>query len=632
MTFPQQPQQPQYPQYPQGPAPQYPQSQFPQQPLQYSQQFPQPNRNPFFEWLQRAKRDFSRIGASLCLMVIIWYAGVFLLKGVVRAVAGGVGAGGDMPNWMTFLISDVPLYLIAMPVAVVLMGKSTVIETRKFNMKPGMFFKLLLMCLPMMWVGSMVGSMLSLALSDGEATNRVADLAMQTNIWNVVFLVILGPIFEEWMFRKQLIDHTRKYGEKTAILLSGLAFGLFHMNLFQFFYAFLLGVMFGYIYMRTSKLRYSTAMHMIINFNGGVLAPWILTRVDLDQLDKVSQAAENGNVAAMEQWASQNATGLAIMLVYFLLYGAVILAGFVLLIRNFRKAEFYIAPEELPRGVRRQNRVRQRRHDHVHRAHGAADGDQSVPIAAVARIMKAGRGTFPVGLSVACIACVACVALRTPLPLFAAADRAMLKIIGMRDRLRHRIRHRGQQQIAFRKRVNRAVNAIRGEPVELHHRLVLRVGKPHGRLLHGADDVGLHTLHIHARLRGERHRHQALVRRIELFQRGGVQNGIRNDHLVAVALAHDGLTPIDVLDGAGDACHLDVVARLNDAAKHKPEASDHIGDRIFQTQRHRKTSDAECGEQGGRVDSKHRLQQRADGECPYHHTQDVDEDGGVRHL
>ena len=124
------------------------------------------------------------------------------------------------------------------------------------------------------------------------------------------------------------------------------------MNLFEYLYAFLLGDMFGYIYMRTSKLRYSTAMHMIINFNGGVLAPWILTRVDLDQLDKVSQAAENGNVAAMEQWASQNATGLAIMLVYFLLYGAVILAGFVLLIRNFRKAEFYIAPEELPRGVR----------------------------------------------------------------------------------------------------------------------------------------------------------------------------------------------------------------------------------------------------------------------------------------
>lgn len=354
MTFPQQPQYPQQPQgQPQGPAPQYqtngPQSQYP---MQSMPQYPQPpiaNRNPFFEWLKQARRDFSRIGASLCLMVVIWYALATVLEGALYAAVGGKG---EAPNWVTYVGSGVPLYLIAMPIAVMLMGKSTVIETRKFDMKPGLFFKLLLMCLPMMWAGSVFGSMLSMALSNGEATDRVADLAMQTNIWNVVFLVIVGPVFEEWLFRKQLIDHTRKYGEKTAILLSGLAFGLFHMNLFQFFYAFLLGLMFGYVYTRTSKLRYSTAMHMIINFNGGVLAPWVLTRVDLDQLEKVSEAAENGNAAAMEQWASQNVEGLAIMLVYFVLYGAVILAGFVLLIRNFKKFEFYTAPEELPRGTR----------------------------------------------------------------------------------------------------------------------------------------------------------------------------------------------------------------------------------------------------------------------------------------
>ena len=354
MTFPQQPQYPQQPQgQPQGQAPQYqpngPQSQYPMQPMP---QYPQPpiaNRNPFFEWLKQTRRDFSRIGASLCLMVVIWYALATVLEGALYAAVGGKG---EAPIWVTYVGSGVPLYLSAMPIAVMLMGKSTVIETRKFDMKPGLFFKLLLMCLPMMWAGSVFGSMLSMVLSNGEATDRVADLAMQTNIWNVVFLVIVGPIFEEWLFRKQLIDHTRKYGEKTAILLSGLAFGLFHMNLFQFFYAFLLGLMFGYVYTRTSKLRYSTAMHMIINFNGGVLAPWVLTRVDLDQLEKVSEAAENGNAAAMEQWASQNVEGLAIMLVYFVLYGAVILAGFVLLIRNFKKFEFYTAPEELPRGTR----------------------------------------------------------------------------------------------------------------------------------------------------------------------------------------------------------------------------------------------------------------------------------------
>ena len=145
-------------------------------------------------------------------------------------------------------------------------------------------------------------------------------------------------------------------------------------------------------------------------------------------------------------------------------------------------------------------------------------------------------------------------------------------------------------------------------------------------MFHGADDVGLHTLHIHARLRGERHRHQALVRRVKLLQRGGVQNGIRNDHFVAVAFADDGLTPVDVFDGAGDAGHLDVIARLDDAAKHKPEAADHIGDRILQTQRNRKTADAKSGEYRGRIDAEHWLQQRADGEHPHHHAQDVDDE------
>ena len=40
---------------------------------------------------------------------------------------------------------------------------------------------------------------------------------MQFDVWNVVFLVILGPLFEEWIFRKELISRTRKYGEKPRL-------------------------------------------------------------------------------------------------------------------------------------------------------------------------------------------------------------------------------------------------------------------------------------------------------------------------------------------------------------------------------------------------------------------------------
>ena len=60
--------------------------------MQSMPQYPQPpiaNRNPFFEWLKQARRDFSRIGASLCLMVVIWYALATVLEGALYAAVGG---------------------------------------------------------------------------------------------------------------------------------------------------------------------------------------------------------------------------------------------------------------------------------------------------------------------------------------------------------------------------------------------------------------------------------------------------------------------------------------------------------------------------------------------------------------
>ena len=343
MTF------PQYPQYPQRPQQPHPQ-QNPQQPSQYQQQpqYPQPQANPYELWLRRVKSVFSRIGGSMCLMVVIWYALATVLSSVLYQVLHTT----NLPNWAAYVASDVPLYLVAMPLAVLIMGKSSVIATRKFDMKPSQFFKLLVMCFPLMYAGSLIGNMLSSLLSGGNASNSVSDLAMQFDVWNVVFLVILGPLFEEWIFRKELISRTRKYGEKTAIVFSSLFFGLVHMNLFQFFYAFALGLVFGYVYVRTSKLRYSVVMHMFVNFMGGVVAPWVVKNIDIDSLMNVLTSAENGDGTAMMQWIDQNATGMVIFGIYMLLYYGLIIAGVVLLIRERKNFEFYTAPEELPRDVR----------------------------------------------------------------------------------------------------------------------------------------------------------------------------------------------------------------------------------------------------------------------------------------
>lgn len=68
---------------------------------------------------------------------------------------------------------------------------------------------------------------------------------------NLALISIIGPIFEEILFRKILIDKTIKYGARISIIISALLFGLFHGNVNQFFYAFLMG---GFSHMFILKL------------------------------------------------------------------------------------------------------------------------------------------------------------------------------------------------------------------------------------------------------------------------------------------------------------------------------------------------------------------------------------------
>lgn len=165
---------------------------------------------------------------------------------------------------------------------------------------------------------------------------------------NALFVGLLAPICEEWLFRKQIISRLRRYGEKTAIVFSALAFALFHMNLFQFFYAFGLGLIFGYVYTRTSRLRYSVLMHMLINLNGSVLAPLMLKQIDPRILSGTISEAE---IMSMVQGGS-GMRGLSIMMLYGMVMLGLLIAGIVLLIVKRRNWEFYLAPEELPTGLK----------------------------------------------------------------------------------------------------------------------------------------------------------------------------------------------------------------------------------------------------------------------------------------
>jgi len=188
-------------------------------------------------------------------------------------------------------------------------------------------------------------------LSGGTAENTLVDYAMDSNPVKILVMVILAPLIEEYIFRKQIIDRTRRYGEKLAVFLSALMFGLFHLNLFQFFYAFGVGWLFGYIYLRTGRLRYPVLLHGIVNFMGSVVAPFMLSLVDMEALAQMDVNATAEQI--MEQYGHMLPGLLAIMLYAMVLVGLAI-TGLVLLILKCRKLVWKEADAQLPRrtGVR----------------------------------------------------------------------------------------------------------------------------------------------------------------------------------------------------------------------------------------------------------------------------------------
>lgn len=288
-----------------------------------------------------AKKEFSRFGFGLFAVGIVTVAAQYLLvlawNGILRDTAL------RQMEIMQWILTLAPMYLFGFPAGLLLIRKVPAESGEKQKIGFGRFLLLMLMCMPVMYGGNMIGTVLSSMLSGGTAENALLDYIMGNPWYSFIFTVLLAPIMEEFLFRKQIIDRLGKYGEKTAIVFSGITFGLFHMNLFQFFYAFGLGVLFAYVYSRTRMLRYPVLMHMIINFMGSIIAPMLIGMLDLELL-------ASPETASMEQ-LMQMLPGFIAYLGYVMLLLGSSIAGLAVLAVRWKKAVYTPASLELLPGT-----------------------------------------------------------------------------------------------------------------------------------------------------------------------------------------------------------------------------------------------------------------------------------------
>ena len=80
----------------------------------------------------------------------------------------------------------------------------------------------------------------------------------------LLYVVLIGPVFEELIFRGAIMGTLRRFGNNFAILFSSILFGFYHMLILQIPFAFVMGLLFGYVATRWS-LRTAIVLHIIVN-------------------------------------------------------------------------------------------------------------------------------------------------------------------------------------------------------------------------------------------------------------------------------------------------------------------------------------------------------------------------------
>ncbi len=232
-----------------------------------------------FEKYDRAKRTYTIVGFSLLAFIL----GANAIGGLVGGVISNMMAAATGKDLLSvyedknFLVINniIGMYLIAVPLCALFMKlTNNTVSTVKGTISKSLYIRLILIMFPVTYALAIFSNFLADALSGGEAENPlINNFLSDSNILAVIMVAVLAPIFEELVFRKLIIDRTRRFGELTAIIYSSLAFGLFHCNIYQIFYAFVIGLLLGYVYIRTGNIILTIIMHMLVNSSSSILYP-----------------------------------------------------------------------------------------------------------------------------------------------------------------------------------------------------------------------------------------------------------------------------------------------------------------------------------------------------------------------
>ena len=196
---------------------------------------------------------------------------LFVSSIVLTILAGAVIAvtGVNIPLWGSYLISQ----------AIVLLPALVYVAVHKIN---------IIACMPYRKLR------ISGLFSTNYVQGSVQELVAYPFWLQLLIIAVLPACVEEFVFRGLIYHSYRKNGILGAAVLSGLVFGLMHLNINQLSYAAVMGIIFALLVEATGSMYSSMLAHFAANSYSVILMQLVsMTSGGSELLEQSAQAAES---------------------------------------------------------------------------------------------------------------------------------------------------------------------------------------------------------------------------------------------------------------------------------------------------------------------------------------------------
>ncbi len=150
-------------------------------------------------------------------------------------------------------------------------SKKDVLEGYKFKKisKKAVFISVLI-GIVVYFLNSYIASFFVFILSlFGFSSSSVVSIPTVYPVWllliNIIFTAVLPAFCEETVHRGMLLSEIKKKNVVKAIIISSLLFGLLHINIYQFFYATILGALLAVITLASNSIYPAMIIHFMNN-------------------------------------------------------------------------------------------------------------------------------------------------------------------------------------------------------------------------------------------------------------------------------------------------------------------------------------------------------------------------------